>query len=322
MLKAERDRTAGQARGGHAPLPPARRLHPGRAAAARGGPHRSARSAKNTTIRKMMADIEDGLRGGETLSDCFDRHPKVFPEFYRGILRSAELTGQLDTVLDQLAGYLERDLEARRKIKSASIYPAIIAVMSLVTVVVLAVFVLPRFKIVLRLAATPSCRCRPGCCWPSPTSSARSGGRCSAGSSCRRSLLFAGHRATDGGRHAWDRLLLQAAGDRRDDPVRPGRAVLPDPRLDGRRRGLAARGAAGGDRVAAQPGLHAARWPRVGEPMLEGEGLAQPLAGTGLFPATAAADDPGRRGDRHARHPARGDGPLLRAASWTTRSRS
>ena len=51
----------------------------------------------------MMNDIEDGLRAGERFSDCLDRHPKVFPEFYRGILRSAELTGELDTVLDQLA---------------------------------------------------------------------------------------------------------------------------------------------------------------------------------------------------------------------------
>jgi type IV pilus assembly protein PilC len=76
-----------------------------------------------------------------------DRHPKAFPEFYRGILRSAELTGRLDAALTQLAGYLERDLEARRKIKSALIYPSVVAVMSTFTIVVLAGFVLPRFKV-------------------------------------------------------------------------------------------------------------------------------------------------------------------------------
>ncbi|MEA2592920.1 MAG: type pilus assembly protein PilC [Actinomycetota bacterium] len=103
--------------------------------------------ATNSGLRAMMAEVEEGLRGGERLSDCLDRHPKIFPEFYRGILRSAELTGQLDTVLEQLAKYLERDLEAKRKIKAASIYPAMIALMSLVTVVVLAWFVLPRFKV-------------------------------------------------------------------------------------------------------------------------------------------------------------------------------
>ena len=100
----------------------------------------------NSSVRAMMAEVEERLRGGDTLSNCFDSHPKIFPEYYRGILRSAELTGDLDTVLAQLAKYLERDEEARRKIKAAMVYPSIIAGMSVVTVVVLSVFVLPKFK--------------------------------------------------------------------------------------------------------------------------------------------------------------------------------
>jgi type IV pilus assembly protein PilC len=102
--------------------------------------------AKNSAIRSTMAEVEEGLRRGEPLSACLDRHPKVFPGYYRGIMRSAELTGHLDVVLEQLAKYIERDLEARRKISSALIYPVVIAGMSLVTVVVLAAFVLPKFK--------------------------------------------------------------------------------------------------------------------------------------------------------------------------------
>src|SRR5205823_13812395 len=78
-----------------------------------------------------------------------------FPEFYRGILRSAELTGQLDTVLDQLARYLERDMDARRKVKTALIYPAMITVAAVITVVVLAVVVLPRFKVFFASLTTP-----------------------------------------------------------------------------------------------------------------------------------------------------------------------
>jgi type IV pilus assembly protein PilC len=101
----------------------------------------------NSSVRRMMAEVEDRLRAGDTLSNCFDAHPKIFPEYYRGILRSAELTGELDTVLDQLSTYLERDEEARRKIKSAMVYPSIIAGMALVVVVVLSVFVLPKFKV-------------------------------------------------------------------------------------------------------------------------------------------------------------------------------
>ncbi|MFC7505221.1 type II secretion system F family protein [Nocardioides sp. CPCC 206347] len=102
--------------------------------------------SENSSVRRMMHDIEDGLRTGERFSDTLERYPKVFPEFYRGIIRSAELTGELDTVLSRLALYLERDLETRRKIKSALIYPIAVALMSVFTVGVLAVYVLPKFE--------------------------------------------------------------------------------------------------------------------------------------------------------------------------------
>lgn len=108
--------------------------------------HSIGAESENSSVRRMMNDIEDGLRTGERFSDCLDRYPRVFPAFYRGIVRSAELTGELDTVLARLAIYLERDLEARRKIKSALLYPSAVAVLSLVTVVVLAVYVLPQFR--------------------------------------------------------------------------------------------------------------------------------------------------------------------------------
>src|SRR3954465_9819411 len=97
-------------------------------------------------VQRVMADIGEDLRAGATLSDAFDMHPGDFPAFYRGILRSAELTGRLDTVLDQLSVYIDRDLETRRKIKGALIYPGVVLVMAAGTVVVLSTYVLPKFK--------------------------------------------------------------------------------------------------------------------------------------------------------------------------------
>lgn len=108
--------------------------------------HSIGAESENSSVRRMMHEIEDGLRTGERFSDTLERYPKVFPEFYRGIVRSAELTGELDTVLARLAVYIERDLEARRKIKSAMIYPTAVAGMSIVTVLVLAIYVLPKFE--------------------------------------------------------------------------------------------------------------------------------------------------------------------------------
>ena len=97
-------------------------------------------------VQRVMGEIGEDLRAGATLSDAFDMHPNDFPAFYRGILRSAELTGRLDSVLDQLAVYIDRDLETRRKIKGALIYPGVVLVMAAGTVVVLSTYVLPKFK--------------------------------------------------------------------------------------------------------------------------------------------------------------------------------
>jgi type IV pilus assembly protein PilC len=247
--------------------------------------HTLADETKSSTTRRVLHDIEDGLRRGERLSDCLDRHARVFPAFYRGILRSAELTGRLDSVLDQLAKYLERDLEARRKVKAALIYPAVIAVMSLLTVVVLASFVLPRFKVFFNgLHAR----------LPLPT----------------RILLaitdfitqwwwllltvagvivvvaFAVTR-TEGGRYARDRVFLGLP------VIGP---VVQMTLVERFCRVLASMAGAG---VALPEALRVATdslrnlvyvraLGKVGEALLEGEGLARPLAASGLFPGTAA----------------------------------
>ena len=63
-------------------------------------------------------DVAEGLRQGEPLAEAFDRHPEGLPAAYRSMIRSAELTGNLDAVLDRLTVYLEREVEARSKIRS------------------------------------------------------------------------------------------------------------------------------------------------------------------------------------------------------------
>jgi type IV pilus assembly protein PilC len=100
---------------------------------------------QNKLLRQIVREVIDSLRAGDTFAAAASAHPEAFPNFYVGILESAELTGNLDAVLNQLADYIERDTKARSKITAALIYPAVVAAMSVVTVLVLTVFVLPRF---------------------------------------------------------------------------------------------------------------------------------------------------------------------------------
>ena len=94
----------------------------------------------------MLVEVSDSLRAGSTFADAMAAHSSLFPSYYVGILRSAELTGNLDVVLEQLSGYIERDLETTRAIRSALIYPLVILVMSIGTVLLLVTYVLPKFK--------------------------------------------------------------------------------------------------------------------------------------------------------------------------------
>jgi type IV pilus assembly protein PilC len=240
---------------------------------------------KNSKVRSMMTDIEEGLRRGEPLSVCLERHPKVFPDYYRGIMRSAELTGQLDVVLDQLAKYLERDLEARRKISTALTYPSVIAAMSVVTVVVLAAFVLPKFKIFF--ASLDAKLPLPTRILLGITDFLTQWWWAVLGGAAVLALVVLLALRTEGGRYARDRLLLRI-------PVigETARIALVE-RFCRVLSSMAAAGVPLPEALAvATQSLRNRVFVRslgtVSEAMMRGEGLAGPLSRTDLFPGTAA----------------------------------
>ncbi len=101
---------------------------------------------QDVALQRTITMMVDDLRNGGTLSDAAGKHPEAFPNYYIGIVQSAEMSGKLDETLESLAGYLEREVETRAKVVSALSYPGVVMVMALFTVVVLAGYVLPQFK--------------------------------------------------------------------------------------------------------------------------------------------------------------------------------
>jgi type IV pilus assembly protein PilC len=97
-------------------------------------------------MAEVIGEISAELQRGGSVGDAIAKHPKVFPGYYIAMVRSAELTGQLDDVLEELAGYLERDIAAKRQVRSALTYPMFVMGLAVVAVVVMAVWVLPKFK--------------------------------------------------------------------------------------------------------------------------------------------------------------------------------
>jgi type IV pilus assembly protein PilC len=94
----------------------------------------------------ILDDMRRSLRSGMGFGGALEQHRDIFPAYYIAMIKSAEMTGRLDDTLDLLASYIERDLDAKNKIKGALTYPAVVAVMALGAVLILATFVMPRFQ--------------------------------------------------------------------------------------------------------------------------------------------------------------------------------
>lgn len=99
----------------------------------------------NKKLKKTILEVHDDIEGGVPLWQAIARHPDVFSPVYISMVRAGELGGILDTVLDRLSLHLEREHEISSKIKSASIYPAIISIVAIIMVFCIITFVMPTF---------------------------------------------------------------------------------------------------------------------------------------------------------------------------------
>lgn len=101
---------------------------------------------KEDAMKAVINATRKDVKGGLSLTDAISKHPNAFSKLYINMIRAAEIGGILDTILDRLAGFLEKEMEIRGKIKSAMMYPIIVLNFAGVMVIALFMFVLPRFK--------------------------------------------------------------------------------------------------------------------------------------------------------------------------------
>jgi type IV pilus assembly protein PilC len=102
----------------------------------------------NQKFKAIIVDLKNQIEGGQSFSQALSGHPDIFGNLYIHMVGAAEVSGSLSEMLQKLAEYLDHEAETSSQVKSACVYPAIIAIMAVLVTIFLLVFVLPRFTAV------------------------------------------------------------------------------------------------------------------------------------------------------------------------------
>jgi type IV pilus assembly protein PilC len=101
--------------------------------------------ATSNRLKRITADIQSEVEAGNSLSKAMGKYPAVFNNLFIGLVRAGEVGGVLEESLQRLSHFLEKDVELRRKVKSAMTYPVIVMIVAVLIVVGLVTFIVPKF---------------------------------------------------------------------------------------------------------------------------------------------------------------------------------
>ncbi|MBK7404848.1 MAG: type II secretion system F family protein [Phycisphaerales bacterium] len=99
----------------------------------------------HATFRKVVMQLKEDVESGKQFSEAIGKFPKLFGPLYVSMVRASEMSGSFSQMLDRIAGYIGQQIETRKMVVGASIYPGIIGSLAVSVTVFLLTFVLPRF---------------------------------------------------------------------------------------------------------------------------------------------------------------------------------
>ena len=100
---------------------------------------------ENVTFKKVLIEIRTDVETGNTFADAMKKHPKIFNTLYCNMIDAGEVGGILDTILNRLAIFMEKNMVLTKKVKGALTYPLICLCISIVILAVILIFVVPVF---------------------------------------------------------------------------------------------------------------------------------------------------------------------------------
>ena len=100
---------------------------------------------KNLYFKGVLTEIRDRVKSGTDLSDAFASYGDTFPRLYPSTLKAGERSGELEQVIRRFIRYMRLVLDARRRVVSAMIYPAVLVGLSIAMMTIMAIYVVPKF---------------------------------------------------------------------------------------------------------------------------------------------------------------------------------
>lgn len=101
-------------------------------------------------FKYTLVEVTEDVESGSPLSESLAKHPRVFDGLYTNMVRAGEAGGVLDVILSRLAGFMEKSVRLKKRIKGAMVYPAVVFTVTLSILLLIMVFVVPKFESVFK----------------------------------------------------------------------------------------------------------------------------------------------------------------------------
>jgi type II secretion system protein F len=103
---------------------------------------------ENEKLKKVVQEVLKDVRGGRSFSDALALHPRIFDRLYVNMVKAGEAGGVLDIVLDRLVDFQQRSQQLKSTVLNAMIYPIILISVMAIVIIVMLMFVIPRFSMI------------------------------------------------------------------------------------------------------------------------------------------------------------------------------
>jgi type IV pilus assembly protein PilC len=107
--------------------------------------HILAEQLTNKKLRAALGKVEEEVRKGSTLSEAMKEQNNIFPELLVSMIETGEISGNLDKIMLRMSNHFEKENKINNKVKSAMIYPIILGIIAIAVVTIILVFVMPVF---------------------------------------------------------------------------------------------------------------------------------------------------------------------------------